>query len=92
MRWVHLFWLIIVSTPIQQLNEYLVSFKQMSNNVVICITYLDTKTENSTAIYRNWAVQQSATYPLFFIDAHVKHDVLLLLEALIATAEIQITH
>ena len=50
------------------------------------------KTENSTAIYRNWPVQQSATYPLFFIDARVKDDVLLLLEALIATAEIQITH
>jgi len=81
-----------VHNPIQQLNEYLESFKQMSNNIVIGITHLDAKTENTTAIYRNWAAQQSATYPLFFIDARVKDDVLLLLEALIATAEIQITH
>ena len=64
----------------------------MSNNIVIGITHIDTKTENTTAIYRNWAAQQSTSYPLFFIDARVKDDVLLLLEALIATAEIQITH
>ena len=81
-----------IHNPIQQLNEYLESFKQMSNNIVIGITHIDAKTENTTAIYRNWAAQQSTSYPLFFIDARVKDDVLLLLEALIATAEIQITH
>ena len=81
-----------VYNPIQQLNEYLESFKQMSNNIVIGITHLDAKTENTTAIYRDWAAQQATTYPLFFIDAREKDDVLLLLEALIANAEIQITY
>ena len=36
----------------------------MSNNIVIGITHFEIKTENTTAIYRNLAIQQSATYPL----------------------------
>ena len=36
----------------------------MSNNIVIGITHFEIKTENTTAIYRNLAIQQSVTYLL----------------------------
>ncbi|OAL79810.1 GTP-binding protein [Acinetobacter sp. SFB] len=78
--------------PIQQLNEYFSTFKEMNDNIVIGITHLDQKTKNTTLIYREWAELQSKTYPVFFIDARIKNDVLLLVETLIANAEIQIAH
>ena len=48
------------------------------------------KTAYNTSIYRDWEKSQIDTkYPLFFIDAREKNDVLLLIEALIANAEVQ---
>ena len=78
-----------IEQPIEHLNFYLNSFKAMSDNIVIGITHLDQKTAHTTAIYREWEEQGGHQgLPLFFIDARQKDDVLLLVEALIAHAEV----
>lgn len=74
--------------PIENLNFYLDYFKAVSDNIIIGITHLDKRTQNTTAIYREWeSANKGKVYPLFFIDGRVKEDVLLLVEALIANAE-----
>jgi signal recognition particle receptor subunit beta len=79
-----------VDHPIEQLNFYLDYFKTVSDNIIIGITHLDIKSANHAAIYRDWEKSQTdARYPLFFVDARERNDVLLLLEALIANAEAQ---
>lgn len=76
--------------PIKELDFYLNYFKTVSENIIIGITHLDVKTAYNTSIYRDWEKSQIDTkYPLFFIDAREKNDVLLLIEALIANAEVQ---
>ena len=42
----------------------------------------------STGIYKDWLLQNELFAPLFFIDARTKEDVLLLLEALITSIEV----
>ena len=80
-----------VERPIEQLNFYLEHFKPMSDNIIIGITHLDLKTTHTTALYRDWeATLAYPRSPLFFIDARKKSDVLLLVEALIANAEVQL--
>ena len=60
--------------------NYLNYFKTVSENIIIGITHLDVKTAYNTSIYRDWEKSQIDTkYPLFFIDAREKNDVLLLI-------------
>lgn len=75
--------------PIQMLDDYIKSFKTMTNNIVIGITHLDEKNKKNTTMYRDWEERQETSYPLFFLDARVKTDVLFLVETLIAKAEIE---
>jgi uncharacterized protein len=81
-----------VADPIHELNEYLAAFAQMSSNIIIGITHLDAKTEHTTLIYREWQQKQQQNYPLFFVDARVKDDILLMVEALISNAEVHFSH
>lgn len=78
--------------PISSLNEYLNTFNDMSKNIIIGITHIDEKMTHTTALYRDWQKMQDKTYPLFFVDARVKSDILLMIDALIANAEISFTH
>lgn len=78
--------------PIEALEQYLSTFQTMSDNIIIGITHIDEKTPHSTSIYRHWQQQQPHKYPLFFVDARVKEDVLLMVDALIANAEVNFVH
>lgn len=81
-----------IADPIAALEEYLATFQDISNNIIIGITHVDEKTTQTTAIYRDWQQKQTLRYPLFFVDARVKEDVLLMVDALIANAEISFAH
>ncbi|WP_122900507.1 ATP/GTP-binding protein [Acinetobacter sp. B51(2017)] len=81
-----------IDDPISALEEYLATFQEMSNNIIIGITHVDEKTTQTTSIYRDWQQKQSHNYPLFFVDARVKEDVLLMVDALIANAEVNFAH
>lgn len=74
--------------PIGQLNEYLNYYKAKVSNIIIGITHLDSKTQHNSSIYHEWLDQQDINYPLFFIDARDKRDILLLVDALITQAEV----
>ena len=79
-----------LANPIEQLNFYLERFKPVSDNIIIGITHLDVKSPYTASIYREWEqTNKDVNYPLFFIDAREKNDVLLLIEALIANAEVR---
>lgn len=79
-----------VENPIEDLEHYVNYFNQLNDNIIIGITHLDHKTPNTTAIYRQWQAQYKAkACPLFFIDARVKEDILLLVEALITNTEVK---
>ena len=51
-------------------------------------TDLLSESTKSTTIYKDWLLQNDLFSPLFFIDVRKKDDVLLLLEALITSIEI----
>ena len=74
--------------PLLDLAQYVEAFKPFGNNIVIAITHIDRKPERTLSIYRDWLATQGVNYPLFFIDARQKDDVLLLVETLIATIEV----
>ncbi|TCB67196.1 GTP-binding protein [Acinetobacter sp. ANC 4178] len=76
--------------PIQELESYLETFQNFTDNIAIGITHTDLISENSksTGIYKDWLLQNDLFSPLYFIDARKKDDVLLLLEALITSIEI----
>ena len=66
------------------------TFQNFTDNIAIGITHTDLLSEStkSTTIYKDWLLQNDLFSPLFFIDARKKDDVLLLLEALITSIEI----
>lgn len=76
--------------PLKDLEFYVSSFKEFTNNIVIGISHLDEKSERLTTIYREWLDHQQKCYPLFYIDARNKQDVLLLVETLIASIEVNL--
>lgn len=76
--------------PIADLEHFVEFFSQHSKNIVIAVSHVDEKTERSCTIYRDWQIAKNCRYPLFFIDARNKDDVLLLLEALIANVEVHL--
>lgn len=73
----------------EELQYYLNFFKDHANNVAIGITHTDENLDKSTHIYREWMIKNKLNYPLFFIDARKKMDVLLLIETLITKLEIE---
>ncbi|ATO20383.1 GTP-binding protein [Acinetobacter sp. LoGeW2-3] len=80
-----------IDEPLQELEFYLDYFKDKVKNVVIGITHIDKKAKNNAALYHDWAENQDCIHPMFFIDAREKNDVLMLVDALIAKAEVQLT-
>ncbi|WP_111895537.1 GTP-binding protein [Acinetobacter sp. MB5] len=80
-----------VENPLEDLAHYLSAFRNTNQNIVIGITHVDKKIERPTLIYREWLEQQNINYPLFFIDARLQDDVLLLVEAMVANTEVNFT-
>ncbi|NNP74237.1 GTP-binding protein [Acinetobacter defluvii] len=74
---------------LEELQYYVDIFKQYGENIVIGISHIDENTEVSSHQYRTWLIENNLSYPLFFIDARKKDDVLMLLETIITTLEIK---
>ncbi|MGE8542395.1 GTP-binding protein [Acinetobacter sp. ANC 3813] len=74
---------------LQNLEFYLNAFKEYGNNIVIGITHLDKQDDQVLKIYRDWMALYNCQCPLFGIDARKKDDVLLMIETLIASLEVQ---
>ena len=74
---------------LKDLEFYLDAFQNYSNNIVIGITHLDVQDEQLLKIYYDWMSVNNRQYPLFAVDARQKDDVLLMIEALIASLEVQ---
>ncbi|MFW2078365.1 ATP/GTP-binding protein [Acinetobacter sp. ULE_I010] len=75
--------------PLEELDYYLNIFKQYGENIVIGITHIDDDMNKSTHQYRQWLMDRNLSFPVFFIDARKKSDVLLLLETLITSLEVK---
>lgn len=75
--------------PLEELDYYLNIFKQYGENIVIGITHIDDEMNKSTHQYRQWLMDRNLSFPVFFIDARKKSDVLLLLETLITSLEVK---
>lgn len=76
--------------PLTDLSTYIEAFGKTSDNLIIGVTHIDQRPDRPTSIYRDWLHQQGRTYPLFFIDARKREDVLLLVETMIASLEAQL--
>ncbi|MFW1906840.1 GTP-binding protein [Acinetobacter ursingii] len=77
-----------VEAPLEELEAYLESFKSQNNNIAIGITHVDQNKETPLSIYRDWLKQNQYSYPLFFIDARKTDHILLIVESLIASLEV----
>ena len=78
-----------IENPLTEIESYLETFQNYTDNIAIEITHTDEiKTNQDTSIYKDWLIQQDLYSPLFFIDSRKKEDVLLLLEALITSVEV----
>ena len=77
-----------IDTPLIELDRYLSTFKLHSRNIAIGITHTDQHKEKSSSIYREWLIKNDYSHPLFFIDARQTDDVLLMIESLIASLEV----
>ena len=76
------------SERLQDLEFYLEAFERYSKNIVIGISHLDVKDDQMLKVYRDWLARRKSNYALFKVDARQKDDVLLMTEALLATAEV----
>lgn len=74
---------------LQDLDTYITAFEAYGENIVIGITHLDEQDDEMLKIYRDWMKTHQYHYPLFAVDARQRDDVLLMIEALIATVEVQ---
>lgn len=77
------------SERLKDLDFYLNAFQSFGSNIVVGITHLDLKDDQMLKIYRDWMSLHDCQYPLFAVDARQKDDVLLMIESLIASVEIQ---
>lgn len=77
-----------MSDPIQELESYIEVFQEYTHNIAIGITHSDLESPHFTQIYKDWLIQQDLYTPSFFVDARQKDDILLLLEALITSIEV----
>ena len=76
--------------PLKDLEFYVSSFQEFTNNIAIGITHIDSKPERATTMYREWLNKKQFCYPLFHVDARSDEDVRLLVETLIATIEVNL--
>lgn len=74
---------------LKDLEFYINAFEQYGANIVIGITHLDLEHKQKLKIYRDWMQVHQKQFPLFAVDAREKDDVLLMIEMLIASLEMQ---
>lgn len=77
--------------PMADLEMYLNAFGGDSDRcVVIGVTHVDVGVNCSLAPYRDWQRKNQKEYPIFAVDARERGDVLLLIETVIASLEVQL--
>lgn len=76
-------------TALEDLQFYVDSFKENLSNMIIGITHLDEDPQHMLKRYRDWASANQYTMPVFAVDARKKDEILMLVEALIARAEVE---
>ncbi|MEG0483267.1 GTP-binding protein [Acinetobacter piscicola] len=74
---------------IEDLKFYFQAFKEYVNNIVVGVTHVDEDPQHLLKQYKDWMHLNQLTMPIFAIDAREKDDVLLMVEALIARAEVE---
>lgn len=74
---------------IEDLKFYHDTFKEYVNNIVVGVTHVDEDPQNLLKQYKDWMTLNQYTMPIFAVDARKKDDVLLMVEALIARAEVE---
>ena len=74
---------------LKDLEFYLDAFQKYSTNIVIGVTHIDEQNDQLLKIYYDWMSVNNRHHPLFAVDARQKDDVLLMIETLIASLEVQ---
>ena len=74
---------------LKDLEFYLDAFQKYSTNIVIGVTHIDEQNDQLLKIYDDWMSVNNRHHPLFAVDARQKDDVLLMIETLIASLEVQ---
>lgn len=78
-------------SSLEDLEFYVNTFKEYVDNIVIGITHVDEDSQQLLKKYRHWLELKNYSMPLFAVDAREKDEVLLLVETLIARAEVEYT-
>lgn len=78
-----------MENPIEDLEHYVNTFKDYGSNIAIGITHSDFNDSTPLNIYKKWLRSHNYEYPLFIVDARLKQDILLLIDAIIATSEVK---
>lgn len=74
---------------LEDLKFYFQTFKEYLNNIVVGVTHVDEDPQNLLKQYKDWMHLNEYTMPIFAVDARKKDDVLLMVESLIARAEVE---
>ncbi len=74
---------------IEDLKFYFQSFKEYVNNIVVGVTHVDENPQQLLKQYKDWMSLNQVNMPIFAVDARKQDDVLLMVEALIARAEVE---
>ena len=76
--------------PIHDLAYYIDTFKSIySGRLVVGVSQVDKNPERDMAIYRDFLKSQDLNIPLFPVDMRKKEDVLLLVETIISSLELE---
>lgn len=78
-----------LKSSLDELEALIDSVKQDVENMAIGITHIDQDAQQLLKKYRNWADMHQYSMPIYAIDPRKKDDVLLMVEALIARAEVE---
>lgn len=73
---------------LKDIEFFVNQFKTHGQNIVIGITHTDIKSDHLLTGYRDWLSRNGYNFPIYAVDARKREDVFLLIETLIATAEI----
>lgn len=76
-------------SALNALEFYVKRFKSYTETIVIGVTHIDGRIGVSAEIYHQWLYKNDYDFPLFFVDARNKDDVLLLAETLMTTVEMK---
>ena len=74
---------------LEDLKFYFQTFKEYLNNIVVGVTHVDEDPQNLLKQYKDWMHLNEYTMPIFAVYARKKDDVLLMVESLIARAEVE---